>query len=108
MQVVYRSPDAHCHALAAKQVVFGEGGGRSPAFFGGRVVYVVSGGDAEGVGVVGLAGIDEGASGRRVRNDCGTGCCPVDADLERLRRKAGASLKNLPPTMNRGKGTWSV
>lgn len=53
MQVVYRSPDAHCHALAAKQVVFGEGGGAESLFFGGGVVYMVGGREAEGVGVVG-------------------------------------------------------
>ncbi len=48
----------HRHALAAEEVVFGDGGGRSPAFFGGGVVYVVGGGDTEGVGVVHLAVID--------------------------------------------------
>jgi len=59
-------------------------------FFEGGVVDVVSGGEAEGVGVVGVAFIEVGASGCRVSNDCRTVCCPVGANLEGLGREAGA------------------
>lgn len=42
------------HALTAKEVVFGDGGGVLDTFFDGVVVYVVFRPHAEGIGVIHL------------------------------------------------------
>ncbi len=57
---------AHRHALAAEEVVFGDGGGVLDAFLRGFVVYIIFRPDAEGVGVVGLAFIEICAARVRV------------------------------------------
>ncbi len=69
IQVVYRVSLAHRHALAAEEVVFGDGGGPESLFFGRGVVYMVGGGDAEGVGVFGVAFIDMRAARARVGDE---------------------------------------
>ncbi len=94
MQVVYRTLWAgshpHRHALTAKEVVFGDGGGAEGLFFSGFVVYMVFRPHTESVGVFGVAFIEMCAACARIGNQVLAVGGAVGADLDGLGRDTGA------------------